>query len=72
MLLYEYSLGKTKITEDRTMQLFNLVDLIYNRKFGLTVTSNFTLSELETRWDENYAGGITRRIQDICTIIYLI
>lgn len=62
-------LGKAKITEDRLYQLFRLIDLIYNKNFGLSLTTNYRIEELEKRWelvDETNGGGIVRRLQDIC------
>ena len=62
-------LGKAKITEDRLYQLFRLIDLIYSKNFGLSLTTNYRINELEERWelvDETNGGGITRRLQDIC------
>lgn len=62
-------LGKAKITEDRLYQLFRLVDLIYSKNFGLSLTTNYRINELEERWelvDETNGGGIVRRLQDIC------
>lgn len=68
--LFIDDLGKTKLTEDRTVQLFRLIDLVYESNFNLTVTTNFKLADLEERW-EGYGGGITRRLQDICNPISL-
>jgi DNA replication protein DnaC len=62
-------LGKTKITEDRLNQLFYLIDVIYSKNFGLSLTTNYRIKELEERWelvDETNGGGIVRRLQDIC------
>lgn len=68
--LFIDDLGKVKLTEDRTFQLFRLMDLIYENCFGLTITTNFKMEVLEERW-ESHGGGITRRIQDICKPISL-
>lgn len=64
-------LGKTPVTRDRAYQLFALFDLIYLRKWGLTATSNYSLTDLMSRWHEEYAQMIVRRLQDVCQPIYM-
>ncbi len=63
--LFIDDLGKTKLTEDRVNQLFRLIDLIYEKGFKISVTTNLKLSTMEERWGEQ-GGGITRRLQEIC------
>lgn len=64
-------LGKTPVTPDRQYQLFSFFDMIYYKGFGLTISSNYTLDQLEKRWNSEYAGAIIRRIEDICQPIYM-
>lgn len=64
-------LGKTPVTDDRTYQFFALLDLIYMRRWGLTITTNYRIADLEKRWPGEYAPMIVRRLQDICQPIYM-
>ncbi|MCK5616638.1 ATP-binding protein [Candidatus Pacearchaeota archaeon] len=64
-------LGKTPVTEDRLYQLYNFLDIIYNCEHGLTITTNFKISEIEKRWGSNHSGSIISRLKTICQWIYL-
>jgi DNA replication protein DnaC len=68
--LFIDDLGKTPLSEDRTYQLFNLLDLIYTNNFKLSITTNFGMDALESRFDQEIAGGVVRRIQEICCPVY--
>lgn len=65
------NLGVTKITEDRSMLLYQLINDLYDNRHGLTITSNYTLKQLE---GSEMLGGntvaITRRIQAMCCVAY--
>jgi DNA replication protein DnaC len=63
--------GKTPLSDDRSYQIFKLIDLVYINRFKLSITSNFSLRELEGRFDSDIAGGIVRRIQGICIPTYV-
>ena len=63
-------LGKTPLTEDRTYQLYLLIDTIYSNNLNLSITTNFKLSELERRWNVNYSRAIVRRLQAMCEMVY--
>jgi DNA replication protein DnaC len=62
-------LGKTPATLDRQYQLFKFFDMIYHCGFGLTVTANYGLDELEQQWNSEQAPAIVRRLEDICRVI---
>lgn len=64
-------LATTKYTEDRTTLLYELIDLIYRSKFGLTITSNYRMKDLkESQLLGQNTTRILRRIHDMCTVIY--
>lgn len=65
--LFIDDIDKFKITEFKFEMLFDLVDTIYRRGLGLTVTSNFGLRELRDQID----GSVLRRIDDICQVVEL-
>jgi DNA replication protein DnaC len=62
--LFVDDIDKFKATDFKFEVLFDLIDTIYKRKCGLTVTSNHTLREL------SHSGllhpSIVRRIDDTC------
>ena len=63
-------IDKLSVTEDRSMQMFDIIDQIYRNCAGLTLTSNLGLNDLERG---SILGerttAITRRIMDICTVV---
>lgn len=65
--LFVDDIDKFKITEFKFEVLFDLFDGIWKRKLGLTVTSNYSLTEL-ARGDKVHPA-IVRRLDDICTAL---
>jgi DNA replication protein DnaC len=65
--LFIDDIDKFKATEFKTEALFDLFDTIYKRELGLTVTSNFSLEELQQA--QSLHPAIIRRIDDICRVI---
>ena len=57
---------KFKSNEFRGNALLDLINTLHRRKLGLTVTTNYNLSELEQRGID---GAIIRRLDDICKVI---
>jgi DNA replication protein DnaC len=65
--LFVDDLDKFKSTEFKHEVLFELFDLIYRRKLGITVTSNYGLAFLiET---ERVHPAIVRRLDDVCRVV---
>lgn len=65
--LFIDDLDKFKSTEFKHEVLFELFDLLYRRKLGVTVTSNYGLRFLvET---ERVHPAIVRRIDDMCEVV---
>lgn len=62
--LFIDDIDKFKVTDFKFEVLFDLIDTIYRRKLGLTVTSNYGLRELVER--ERLHPAVVRRIDDIC------
>ncbi len=60
-------IDKFKVTDFKFEVLFDLVDTIYKRKLGLTVTSNYSLLELAS--SGSIHPSIVRRIDDICCAV---
>lgn len=60
-------IDKLKPTDFRTEVLFNLVDSLYRRNYGLTVTSNYSMRDLVER--ERLHPAIVRRLDDMCRIV---
>lgn len=60
-------IDKFKVTDFKFEVLFDLIDTIYKRKLGLTVTSNYSLLELSSSGALH--PSIVRRIDDICTAL---
>jgi DNA replication protein DnaC len=67
--LFWDDIGKLKLTEFKTEVLFELVDALYRRKHGLTVTANYSLQDLVDR--ERMHPAIVRRLDDMCRVIQL-
>lgn len=67
--LFIDDIDKFKVTDFKHEVLFDLMDTIYKRKLGLTITSNYTLSELATAGSVH--PSIVRRIDDICAVVQL-
>ena len=65
--LFWDDIDKLKLTDFKTEVLFELVDALYRRKHGLTVTGNYSLQDLVER--ERMHPAIVRRLDDICRII---
>lgn len=65
--LFVDDIDKFKVTDFKFEVLFDLFDTIYSRKLGLTVTSNYRLSELASSGVVH--PSIVRRIDDICEVI---
>jgi DNA replication protein DnaC len=67
--LFWDDIDKLKVTEFKTEVLFELVDALYVRKHGLTVTANYSLRDLvESGW---LHPAIVRRLDDMCRVIEL-
>jgi DNA replication protein DnaC len=62
--LFIDDIDKFKVTDFKLEALFDLLDTIYRRNLGLTVTSNYSLADL-VRY-EKLAPAIVRRIDDMC------
>ncbi len=60
-------IDKLKPTDFKTEVLFELVDALYRRKHGLTVTGNYSLQDLVER--ERMHPAIVRRLDDMCRVI---
>ena len=67
--LFWDDIDKLKPTDFKTEVLFELVDALYRRKHGLTVTANYSLQDLVVR--ERMHPAIVRRLDDMCTVIHL-
>lgn len=63
--LFIDDIDKFKITEFKFEVLFDLVNTLYSRKLGLTITSNLSLTELMRVLDTS----IVRRIDDMCQAV---
>lgn len=64
--LFIDDMGKTPITDDRAYQVFRLVDLFFNNEFQMTISSNFKMSELESRLGGEYGPAIVKRLKTVC------
>lgn len=60
--LFIDDVDKFKPTDFKSEALFRLIDTIWNRKLSLTVTSNYSLTELQEKLDP----AVVRRLDDIC------
>ncbi|HYK88838.1 MAG TPA: hypothetical protein VE398_08715 [Acidobacteriota bacterium] len=58
---------KVKITDFRAQALHELIDLIYRNCLSLTITSNFSLKELEEL--EKLPPSVIRRIDAMCKVL---
>jgi primosomal protein DnaI len=58
---------KFKMTDFKSQGLFNLIDTIYRNNLSLTLTSNFSLSELVDL--EKLHPSLIRRIDEICKVV---
>jgi len=67
--LFWDDIDKLKPTDFKTEVLFDLVDSLYRRKHGLTVTSNYSLLDLIER--ERMPPAIVRRLDDMCRAVEL-
>jgi len=65
--LFWDDIDKLKTTDFKTEVLFDLVDTLYRRKHGLTVTGNLTLRDLVDR--ERLHPAIDRRVDDMCAVL---
>ena len=65
--LFIDDIDKFKVTDFKFEVLFDLIDTIYKRKLGLTITSNFGLRGLVE--SERLHPSIVRRIDDTCTAL---
>lgn len=58
-------------TEDRSSNLFGLIDSLYEKKAGLTITCNHKLSAVsDSEMLGQNTNRIIRRIKDMCTVVY--
>jgi hypothetical protein len=64
--LFWDDIDKLKLTDFRTEVLFDLVDTLYRRKLGLTVTGNYSLRDLADR--ERKHPTIVRRLERVLLI----
>ena len=67
--LFWDDIDKLKPTDFKTEVLFDLVDGLYRRKHGLTVTSNYSMQDLIER--ERLHPAVVRRLDDMCRVIEL-
>ncbi len=67
--LFWDDIDKLRLTDFRREMIFHLVDLLYRRKQGLSITSNLTLKELVD--EDIIPSGVVRRIDDMCTVVSL-
>ena len=67
--LFWDDIDKLKPTDFKTEVLFELVDALYRRKHGLTVTANYSLQDLVAR--ERMHPAIVRRLDDMCRVIQI-
>jgi DNA replication protein DnaC len=67
--LFWDDIDKLKVTDFKTEVLFELVDALYARKHGLTVTANYSLGDLVA--GEWLHPAIVRRLDDMCRVIEL-
>lgn len=65
--LFVDDIDKFKVTDFKFEVLFDLFDTLYRRKLSLTVTSNYSLSELACA--QMLHPSIVRRLDDICEAI---
>jgi len=62
--LFIDDVDKYKVTLFKFEALYDLLNTVYNRKLGLTVTSNYSLKELVDY--EKLSPAIVRRIDEMC------
>jgi hypothetical protein len=67
--LFSDDVDKLKPTDFKTEVLFDLVDSLYRRKHGITVTGNYSMRDLVER--ERMHPAIVRRLDDMCTALEL-
>ncbi len=67
--LFWDDIDKLKPTDFKTEVFFELVDVLYRQKHGLTVTANYSLQDLVER--ERMHPAIVRRLDDMCKVIQL-
>lgn len=67
--LFIDDLDKFKPTDFKAEALFDLIDTVYKRNLMLTITSNYSLSELSAI--QSIHPSVLRRIDDICGVIEL-
>jgi DNA replication protein DnaC len=67
--LFWDDIDKLKPTDFKTEVLFELVDALYRRKHGLTVTANYSLQDLVEH--ERMHPAIVRRLDDMCRVIQI-
>jgi DNA replication protein DnaC len=65
--LFWDDIDKLKMTDFKTEVLFDLVDSLYRRKHGLTVTGNYSMRDLVEH--ERMHPAIVRRLDDMCRVI---
>jgi len=65
--LFWDDIDKLKPTDFKTEVLFDLVDTLYRRKHGFTVTGSYSQRDLVDR--ERMHPAIVRRLDDMCRVI---
>ena len=58
---------KFKLTEFKAEAIYGLIDTLYRKQVGLTVTSNLNLNALV----DKVGPAVVRRIDDMCEILEL-
>lgn len=58
---------KFKMTEFKAQGLFDVIDTIYRRNLGITLTSNFSLKELVEL--EKLHPAFIRRLDELCRVL---
>jgi len=70
-LLVIDDLGKEKVSPWVQQILYDLIDTRYAEERAVVITSNFTLSELEKRYDEDVGPALASRLAQMCIFINL-
>lgn len=65
--LFIDDIDKFKVTDFKFEVLYELINTIYVRKLGLTVTSNWNFQQLVEK--ERLHPAVTRRLDDICKAV---
>ncbi len=67
--LFIDDIDKFKVSDFKAAALFDLIDTIYKRNLGLTITSNYSIQDLGESGRVDWS--VLRRIDDICEVVEL-